>query len=172
MSQIAAAHVAAKALYESKGAIIGVSSPLVYEQSHMSQVPPEIAPYIIQKDASRHWLWRWWSSPSLEKPNRLFFIDPGSVDTRMHQEVLRWGNDSLRNRTITKIENGTLRDPKVVARSLARTAISQNLYNPETGLYDNSVQSSIFVHGLSDLAYEFEKQHLNRGLCDSTWFAT
>ena len=134
------------ALARANGILIFVSSPLVYEAANMrrdvGEVPKEIEPYIILKSAIESWMRRLCRMTSRELGwTRVVFIDPGSVDTSMHEEVLKFAGPALRDRTLERKQRGDLRSPEQVAKAIYQIGMTGKMKNLETGAYDLTIDS-------------------------------
>ena len=132
-------------LARSNGSFVLISSPLVYQAADLRAaggVPKEIQPYIEAKSAMETWLRRAasWANAELGW-SKVFYIDPGSVDTMMHQEVLEFGSSQLRDRTMQKRLSGELRDPTSVAQVIVQMALTGCMFNSETRSFDIPIHS-------------------------------
>jgi len=88
-----------------------------------------------------------------------FIVRPGSVDTRMHEEILSKGSEELRERTKELIETGRLRSPKIIGAMIAEMATSGCAWNPETPTIQRPIERLERVE-ISDLEYNSFIEHL------------
>lgn len=134
-------------LARTNGTLIFITSPLVHEAANMRKsigsVPAIVEPYITAKEACEGWLRRAtaWTAREFNW-DRVYFIDPGSVDTGMHVDALECGDESIRARTRQRISSGTLRNPAAVANAITKIALSGCRFNALSMTYDLPLRSN------------------------------
>lgn len=174
-----------EALVKSGGTAVFISTPLVHQRQHMtSGLPPELEPYLRMKESIVNQLWRVYTRAGgpLSAGNppalNLMILEPGSVDTQMHEQTLRSG-PALAERTLRLKEEGRLRDPAIVARIILRMGAANAVFNHETlnpgvgkwaPAYISARGPQKWTHDVSDEAYRFEHENLHRPPLDSWWF--
>ncbi len=82
---------------------------------------------------------KWLEDFSKEKGNekiKIFSINPGSVNTRMHEEILDYSDGDVKARTEKHIEQGTLRNSDIIGKIITRISLSGMQFNPITYQYD------------------------------------
>lgn len=173
------------ALARAGGTVVFISTPLVHQRQHMaSGLPSQIQPYVHMKESIANGLWRLYTRADgpLSGPEgpkvKLMFLEPGSVDTQMHQETLH-GDPALASRTLKLREEGRLRDPAIVARIIMRMGAENVVFNHEILTAASSVPIPAYldagrpqkwVHAITDEAYRFEQANLHRPPMDRWWF--
>lgn len=140
---------AADLLRESSGRIVFLSSPQVE-----NPIDDNLA-YGQAKKEVNNWL-KEFSSKKDNKNVHIFSVNPGSVDTRMHAEAVRYGSDEVKQRSIQARTEGKLRDPKLVGRIISKMSLGGKRFNPETNNYDIPIANNEIVV-ISDENIEFEK---------------
>jgi NAD(P)-dependent dehydrogenase (short-subunit alcohol dehydrogenase family) len=136
-------------LRENHGLVIFISSSL----ADSKDVPEEIGLYAETKVEMESAMKIY--SDKLENSSVAFLIiRPGSVNTRLHKNILsELGSDSLlRKRTQKMISEGSLRDPEVIGKILYMIADTHCLYNAQTKEYDLPISSGS-THTISDEEY-------------------
>ena len=180
-------------LRENNGTVVFISTPIVHQWHHMpGGVPEAVQPYFNLKEAIRQHLYR--ISSRRDGPYdydtrqglKLLFIEPGSVDTVMHQQTLE-SDPALALRTLKLKAEHKLREPALVARILLRMALrgvaftthedaDPNAPQGPSGSearapdYSSKIGPANWVYEITDAAYAFEKQNRQRPLLDSWWF--
>ncbi|MBN8550359.1 MAG: SDR family oxidoreductase [Deltaproteobacteria bacterium] len=174
-----------EALAKAGGTVVFISTPLVHQRQHMENgLPSQIEPYVHMKESIANGLWRLYTRANgplsgAEGPKvKLMFLEPGSVDTEMHQETLH-SDSALASRTLKLREEGRLRDPAIVARIIMRMGAENVVFNHEvltTGAtqpapaYVDAGRPQKWVHAITDEAYRFEQANLHRPPMDRWWF--
>lgn len=75
----------------------------------------------------------------------IFSINPGPVDTKMHEEAINFSSGVLKDRSERIKKEGKLRNPEIVGRIVAKMSLSGNKFNPETTQYDIPVSNNEIV---------------------------
>jgi len=145
---------AADLLRVSNGRIVFLSSP----QAENS-IKDNLA-YGQSKRETTNWL-KEFSSKEENKNIHIFSVNPGSVDTRMHDEAINYGGDEIKKRSILIKAEGKLRDPQLVGRIISEMSISGNKFNPETDEYDTPIGNNEVVV-ISNENIEFEKSLVSK----------
>ena len=102
VANVAISRVAQKALQENKGTIVFITSGTAH-----TDLDGGIEPYRESKLRMEQWLEDFSKRPGNEKI-RIFSINPGSVDTRMHKEVLAYGAGEIKERTERMLKEDSL----------------------------------------------------------------
>lgn len=136
-------------LRESNGRIVFLSSPQAE-----NPVKDNLA-YGQSKRETKNWL-KVFSSKEDNKNIHIFSINPGPVDTRMHDEAINYGGHEIKRRSIQIKTEGKLRDPKLIGRIISKMSITGKKFNPETDEYDTPIANNEVVV-ISTENIEFEK---------------
>ena len=96
------------------------------------------------------------SNKEENKNIQIFLVNPGHVDTRMNEEAINYGVETIRERSINAKNQGKFRDPKIVGRIISKMSLGGKKFNPETEQYDISIGNNEIV-AISDENVEFEK---------------
>lgn len=145
---------AADLLRTSSGRIVFLSSPQAE-----NPVEDNLA-YGQSKKATKDWL-KEFSSKEENKNIHVFSVNPGAVDTKMHDEAINYGGDVIRNRSIQLKNEGKLRDSQIVGRIISKMSISGKKFDPETNEYNISIANNEVVV-ISDENIEFEKNAVSK----------
>lgn len=138
----------ADSLRKTKGCIILLTS------SQAIKIIPELEHYGRSKKDIEEWLIDF-SSKQENKDIKVFFVNPGHVNTNMNQEAINYGPQVIKERSIEARDVGKFRDPEIVGRIIAKMSLSRNKFNPESKEYDVLIkQNEIIV--ISDENIEFE----------------
>lgn len=146
------AESSADLLRASSGRIVFLSSPQAE-----SPVEDNLA-YGQSKKATKDWL-KEFSSKEENKNIHIFSVNPGPVNTRMHDEAISYGGDIIKSRSIQIKNEGKLRDPQIVGRIISKMSISGKKFNLETNQYDIPIDSNEVVT-LSDENIAWESGQL------------
>lgn len=150
VANVALSESAIEALRKNGGTIVFMTS----ETAH-TDLGGGIEAYRVSKMNMEKWLSDFSKNP--ENANvKIFSVNPGSVDTRMHQEVVTYGTGDIKARTEQKIADHKLRDPNIVGSIISKMAIGGNKYNPNTNNYDIPIKSGEVVV-VTDENIEFER---------------
>ncbi len=140
---------AADLLRASNGRIVFLSSPQAE-----SPIKDNLA-YGQSKKETKNWL-KEFSSKEENKNIHIFSVNPGPVDTRMHDEAINYGGAEIKRRSIQIKTEGKLRDPQLIGRIISKMSITGNKFNPETDEYDTSIANNEVVV-ISNENIEFEE---------------
>lgn len=140
-------------LRKQKSLVIFVSSPM----TSSDKVPNESELYVKTKKAVENKI----QDLVLKEENKqtsFLIIDPGSVGTRIHKNILNFVDKSsnLYKRTEGLLKSKKLRDPKVIGKIFYHIADSRALFNPETNRYELPIVSGM-KYIISDEEYNFNK---------------
>ncbi|NTW30918.1 MAG: SDR family oxidoreductase [Candidatus Moranbacteria bacterium] len=127
VAQVAMTREAVWALKHNHGRVVFLSSSAKNIEGAES--------YGASKKRMEEWLREFSERPESEGIG-IFSVIPGSCDTRMHQDILKYGSGAVRERTTEIIRKGALRDPQTVGKIISKMALSGMKFNPETGEYD------------------------------------
>lgn len=141
-----------KELQDSHGCIVLLTS------SQSNNFIPGLEHYGQSKKDIEDWLINFSSKPE-NKNIKIFFVNPGHVDTRMNQEAIIYGPKEIKKRSIEAKDDGKFRDPNIIGRIISKISTSGNKFNFETNEYDIPLQQNETVL-ISDKNVEFE---LNNG---------
>jgi NADP-dependent 3-hydroxy acid dehydrogenase YdfG len=130
VANIAISKAAQKTLRDNNGTIVFITSGTAH-----TNLNGGIEPYRESKLRMEQWLQGFSKVPGNEKI-RIFSINPGSVDTRMHKEVVEYGSGEIKERTERMLKEGLLRDPNIVGRIIAKISLGGKNFNPKTNGYD------------------------------------
>jgi len=145
---------AADLLRASKGRIVFLSSPQAE-----SPIKDNLA-YGQSKRETKNWL-KEFSSKEENKNIHIFSVNPGPVNTRMHDEAINYGGDEIKKRSIQIRAEGKLRDPQLVGCIISKMSISGNKFNPETDEYDTPIANNEVIV-ISNENIEFEKSLVSK----------
>lgn len=101
----------------------------------------------------------WLKEFSLRSENKdiqIILVNPGHVDTRMNAEAINFGQGAIRERSITALQAGKFRDPRIVGKIITKMALYGKQFNPETQQYDSEIRNNEIVF-ISEENMEFEK---------------
>jgi len=141
-------------LRDSNGRIVFLSSPQAE-----SPVKDNLA-YGQSKRETKSWL-KEFSSKEENRNIHIFSVNPGPVNTRMHDEAINYGGDEIKKRSIQIKAEGKLRDPQIIGRIISIMSISGNKFNPETNQYDTPIANNEVVV-ISTENIEFEKSEVSK----------
>ena len=150
-AQKALVESAAHLLRLSNGRIVFLSSPQARNIVEDNRV------YGQSKKEVEEWL-REFSMREGNQGINIFSVNPGPVDTRMHDEAIGYGGEITRDRSMQFRSKDQLRDPKIVGRIIAKMAVGGKKFNQETGLYDIPIGNNEIVK-ITDENIEFEKNN-------------
>lgn len=140
---------AAELLRSSNGRIVFITSAqakkFVEGHEHYGQAKKDVEDYLQE-----------FSNKEENKNIEIFLVNPGSVDTRMNEEVLNYGVGAIRERSLNAKNLGKFRSPEIVGRIISKMSLSGKQYNPETKQYDIPIEKNEIV-AISDENVEFEK---------------
>lgn len=142
-------------LRTSNGRIVFLSSPQAE-----NPVKDNLA-YGQSKREIKNWL-KEFSSKEENKNIHIFSVNPGPVNTRMHDEAINYGGDEIKKRSIQIKAEGKLRDPQIIGRIISKMSISGNKFNPETNQYNTPIANNEVVV-ISNEDIEFEKSEVPKG---------
>lgn len=148
VAQIALTHASVEELRKNQGRIVFLTSAAKNIEGAEA--------YGKSKTRVEEWLREFAARPE-NQGIQIFSVNPGSCNTKMHQEILRHGQGEVVNRTQNIIEQGKLRDPKIVGKIISKMSLSGKKYNPETGEYDIPISQCEIV-GISDENIKAEEQ--------------
>ncbi len=98
------------------------------------------------------------SSKEENKNIQVFLVNPGHVDTRMNEEAINYGIDSIRERSIKAKNEGKFRNPQIVGKIISKMSVSGKKFNPETKQYDIPILNNEIVTILDEnIKFESEK---------------
>lgn len=151
---------AQKALVESASDLLRVSNGrIVFLTSAQAKNLIEGHEHYGQaKKNAEDWL-KEFSEKEENKNIQVFLVNPGYVDTRMQDEAINYGVQSIRERSISAKNEGKFRDPQIVGRIISKMSISGNKYNVETNQYDIPILNNEIV-AISDDNVKFESEKL------------
>lgn len=98
------------------------------------------------------------SNKEENKDIQVFMVNPGHVDTRMNEEAINYGVDSIKERSVKAKNDGKFREPQIVGRIISKMSVSGKKFNPETSQYDISIDNNEIV-AISDENIEFERNN-------------
>lgn len=150
VAQVALTRAALSMLRESHGTVVFITSGLARSQTQ----PPGSEEYARSKARVEKYL----SSLSVTPENqgiKIFSINPGPVDTKMHEEIIERGPEVLAQLSANAKALGLLRDPEIIGRIIAKLASTGKNYNPETKEYDLPIENASVVD-ISPDNIEFE----------------
>lgn len=140
---------AADLLRSSNGRIVFITSSqakkFIEGHEHYGQAKKDVEDYLQE-----------FSDKEENKNIEIFLVNPGSVDTRMNEEVLNYGVGAIRERSLNAKNLGKFRDPKIVGRIISKMSLGGKKFNPETKHYDIPIEKNEIV-AISDENVEFEK---------------
>lgn len=142
---------AAGMLRSSDGRIVFLSSPQAENPIQGNQA------YGQSKKEIERWLSEF-SSLEENKNIKIFSINPGPVNTRMHDEAITFGGDEIKNRSLQIKAEGGLRDPQLVGRIISKMSILGTKFNSQTNQYDVPISNNELVV-ISKENIEFEKRN-------------
>ena len=145
---------AADLLRVSNGRIVFLSSPQAE-----SPIRDNLA-YGQSKRETKNWL-KEFSSKEKNKNIHIFSVNPGPVDTRMHDEAISYGGAEIRRRSIQIKAEGKLRDPQLIGRIISKMSLTGNKFNPETDEYDIPIANNEVVV-ISSENIDFEKSLVSK----------
>jgi NAD(P)-dependent dehydrogenase (short-subunit alcohol dehydrogenase family) len=140
---------AADALRASKGRIVFLTSP------QAKNPLPKYYAYGESKRDVEKWL-KEFSSREGNDHIHIFSVNPGHVDTRMQVLVRKEGYKEIKEIAKQWQRDGTLRDPKIAGRIIAKMSVDGKKYNFETSQYDIPISNNEVVD-ITDKNMEFEK---------------
>lgn len=136
-------------LRASNGRIVFITSAqakkFIEGHEHYGQAKKDVEDYLQE-----------FSDKKENKNIEIFLVNPGSVDTRMNEEVLNYGVGAIRERSLDAKNLGKFRDPKIVGRIISKMSLSGKKFNSETKQYDVPIEKNEIVV-ISDENVEFEK---------------
>jgi 3-oxoacyl-[acyl-carrier protein] reductase len=110
------------------------------------------------KKNAEDWL-KEFSDKEENKNIQIFLVNPGHVDTRMNDEAINYGVESIRERSVKAKNEGKFRDPQIVGRIISKMSISGNKFNAETSQYDIPILNNEIV-AISDDNVKFESEKI------------
>lgn len=148
---------AQRILVESAADLLRASNGrVVFLTSSQAEKPVEDnLAYGQSKKATQDWL-KEFSSKEENKNIHIFSVNPGPVNTKMHDEAINYGGDAIKNRSIQIKNEGKLRDPQIIGLIISKMSVSGRKFNPETNQYDIFIVNNEVVV-ISDENIEFEK---------------
>lgn len=149
VANIALSRTAIESLRENHGRIVFITSDTAH-----TDLGGGIETYREGKLRMEQWLKDFSGKPENQDVT-IIMISPGSVNTRMHQEVLVFGVGDIKHRTELKIMEHQLRDPKVVGKIISKIALSGKNFNPQTQEYSIPIKSGEVIR-ISDQNIQFE----------------
>ncbi len=145
---------AADLLRVSNGRIVFLSSPQAE-----SPIKDNLA-YGQSKRETKNWL-KEFSAKEENKNIHIFSVNPGPVDTRMHDEAINYGGAEIRRISIQIKAEGKLRDPQLIGRIISKMSITGNKFNLETDKYDTPIANNEVVV-ISSENIDFEKSLVSK----------
>ncbi|MDD5291525.1 MAG: SDR family NAD(P)-dependent oxidoreductase [Patescibacteria group bacterium] len=127
VAQVALTKAAAEALKESGGRVVFLTSAAKNVKGAEA--------YGKSKKRIEEWLKNFSDRPE-NKDIKIFSVIPGTCDTRIPQEFIKYGGDEIRARAEDIIKRGGFRNPETIGKIISKMSISGNKFNPKTGEYD------------------------------------
>lgn len=152
VAQVALTRAALSMLRESHGTVVFITSGLARLQTQ----PPGSEEYARSKARIEKYLSNLSTIPE-NQGIKIFSINPGPVDTRMHEEIIERGPEILAQLSTNAKALGLLRDPEVIGKIVAKLASTGMDYNPETKEYDLPIENASVVD-ISSENIEFESR--------------
>jgi len=127
VAQVALTRAAAEALKENKGRVVFLTSAAKNVKGAEA--------YGKSKRRIEEWLKDFAGRPE-NKDIKIFSVIPGTCDTRIPQEFIKYGGDEIRARAEDIMKKGGFRNPETIGKIISKMSISGNKFNPKTGEYD------------------------------------
>jgi short-subunit dehydrogenase len=151
VANVAISRSAQKTLAENGGTIVFMTSGT----AHLADIPTAEA-YQKSKREIEEWLSGFSERPGNENI-KIFSVNPGSVDTRMHHNILESEDGPLKDRTKDLIKTGNLRDKNIIGKIVSKMSLTGKKFNPETGKYDQEIKNCEVVR-ITDENIKFESE--------------
>lgn len=133
------ANEALSSLEERRGLLVFITSGM----AEMEQPPQGVEAYAHSKQKMQ----QHFQELAVEHPElKVLIINPGMVDTNMHQEARESGLPELAKRTRDAEESGLLFDPTDVGRVITKIITHRADLNPETSTYSKPVESGVVIN--------------------------
>lgn len=140
VAQVALTRAALSNLRESHGTVVFITSGLARLQTQ----PPGSEEYGRSKARVERYLSGLSAKPE-SQGIKIFSINPGPVDTKMHEEIIERGPEILAKMSSDAKASGLLRDPEIIGKIIAKLASTGMNYNPETREYDLPIENASVV---------------------------
>jgi len=136
VAQVALTRASLEALRHSKGAVVFLTSGL-------AKINPPILgteAYALSKQRIQNYL-----QDLIQKPENsgifVFSVNPGPVDTGMHEFIINHAPDHLAQMSRAAKEKGVMSDPGTVGRIVSEMATTRMSFNPQTSEYDILIEN-------------------------------
>jgi short-subunit dehydrogenase len=155
VAQLALTRTAKYALKESHGTVVFLTSGL----ASVDKLPPGSEDYAKSKKRIESYL-----QDFIKRPENVgifvFCVNPGPVDTKMHNFIINRGPEQLAEMSKAGKEKGMMSDPIIVGRVIAKMATTRMNFNPEALSYNIPIENGSIVT-VSRESLTFEKNKLS-----------